>query len=201
MPRGRFTNRPASKLLSEAGSGSNLLGAREDDLRAKPRCAVLQFELGGVQIGDRLDQTEPEAAARAGAARVEEALVQMSLRGLAECRPGSFPRGLQRRVGLAQAILHRPEVLLLDEPDAGLDPMEARQIRAALEVLNAGGMTIVLCTLSLGEVTRACSLMGVLAHGALVFYGLGEARGASWRDPAALQRLYGALAPSRGAVA
>lgn len=126
-------------------------------------------------------------------ARVEEVLDLLSLRGLAEYRPAGLPLGLKRRVGLAQAILHRPEVLLLDEPEAGLDPMEARQVRAAVEMLNADGMTVLLCTRVLGEMTRACSLMGVLAHGALVFYGLGDARGVSWRDPAALERLYGAL--------
>lgn len=126
-------------------------------------------------------------------ARVEEVLDLLSLRGLAEHRPAGLPLGLKRRVGLAQAILHRPEVLLLDEPEAGLDPMEARQVRAAVEMLNADGMTVLLCTIVLGEMNRACSLMGVLAHGAMVFYGLGEARGVSWRDPAALERLYGAL--------
>ncbi|SOC21771.1 ABC transporter ATP-binding protein [Rhodobacter maris] len=130
-------------------------------------------------------------------ARVEEVLELLSLRDLAEHRPGGLPLGLKRRVGLAQAILHRPEVLLLDEPDAGLDPMEARHIRAAVEMLNAGGMTVLLCTRALGEMTRACTLMGVLAHGALVFYGLGEARGVRWRDPAALERLYVAMAPSK----
>lgn len=130
-------------------------------------------------------------------ARVEEVLELLSLRGLAEDRPRGLPLGLKRRVGLAQAILHRPEVLLLDEPEAGLDPIEARQIRAAVEMLNADGMTVLLCTRALGEMTRACSLLGVLAHGSLVFYGLGEARGVCWRDPAALELLYGAMAPSK----
>lgn len=128
-------------------------------------------------------------------ARVEEVLDFLDIRALADRRVGSFSKGMRQRVGLAQAIVHRPEVLFLDEPASGLDPMGVRMLREALGRLNAQGMTIFLNTHALGEVARSCSSIGILAHGRLVFHDRAEAIGSRWGDAAALEDLYLGLVP------
>ncbi|SOC20181.1 ABC-2 type transport system ATP-binding protein [Rhodobacter sp. JA431] len=133
--------------------------------------------------------------------RVEEVMDFFNLRGFADQRLRSFNKGLRQRIGIAQAILHRPDVLFLDDPEAELDAIEARALHHSVERLQAKGMTIFISARVPGVVTKACDLMGILAYGSLVFYGLGEARGVRWGDTAALYRLYDALAPTREVAA
>ncbi|SOC21418.1 ABC-2 type transport system ATP-binding protein [Rhodobacter sp. JA431] len=128
-------------------------------------------------------------------ARVEEVMEFLDIRALADRRVGSFSKGMRQRVGLAQAVVHRPEVLFLDEPASGLDPMGVRMLREAIAALNAQGMTIFMNTHALGEVARSCTSIGVLAHGRLVFHDRAEALGARWGDAVALEELYLGLVP------
>ncbi|WP_284165671.1 ABC transporter ATP-binding protein [Frigidibacter sp. SD6-1] len=101
---------------------------------------------------------------------VRETLDFLDIAPLADRRVGTFSKGMRQRVGLAQAILHQPEVLFLDEPTSGLDPMGVRQLREIIEKLHARGMTIFMNTHLLSEVARSCTSIGVLAHGKLVFH-------------------------------
>ena len=76
---------------------------------------------------------------------------------------------MRQRIGIAQAILHRPRVLFLDEPTSGLDPMGVRQLRETIKRLNADlGMTIFMNTHLLSEVTKTCTSIGILRNGRLV---------------------------------
>lgn len=85
-------------------------------------------------------------------------------------RVGTFSKGMRQRVGIAQAILHSPEVLFLDEPTSVLDPEGVRQLRDVIVRLNQDlGMTIFMNTHLLSEVTRTCSHIGILLQGELAY--------------------------------
>ena len=120
---------------------------------------------------------------------VGAALAFLDIEDLADQRVGQFSKGMRQRVGLAQAILHGPEVLFLDEPTSGLDPMGVRHLRHVLDKIQARGMTIFMNTHILSEVGRSCSSLGVLAQGRLIFHDRMEAISAQY-DEAALEALY-----------
>lgn len=103
-------------------------------------------------------------------AAIDEALGFLECRDLADRRVGTFSKGMRQRIGIAQAILHRPRVLFLDEPTSGLDPMGVRQLRDTIKRLNSElGMTIFMNTHLLSEVSRVCTTIGVLAEGELIY--------------------------------
>ncbi len=79
-------------------------------------------------------------------------------------------KGMLQRIGLAQAILHKPKVLFLDEPTSGLDPLGVKQLREIILRLNKEeGTTIFMNTHLLSEVTKICKTIGVLNHGKLIY--------------------------------
>ena len=127
--------------------------------------------------------------------RVEEVMAFLDIANLAERRVGTFSKGMRQRVGLAQAIVHRPSVLFLDEPTSGLDPMGVRMLREVIELLNENGMTIFMNTHLLSEVARGCTSIGVLSHGRLVFHDRIEAVSARYGDETALEELYLSVVP------
>ncbi len=101
---------------------------------------------------------------------IDETLGILDCRELADRRLGTFSKGMRQRIGIAQAILHRPRVLFLDEPTSGLDPMGVRQLRETIVRLNAElGITIFMNTHLLSEVARVCTTIGVLAEGVLIY--------------------------------
>lgn len=101
---------------------------------------------------------------------VDEALAFLDCRELADRRVGTFSKGMRQRIGIAQAILHKPKVLFLDEPTSGLDPMGVRQLRDTIVLMNSQlGITIFMNTHLLSEVSRVCTTIGVLADGAMIY--------------------------------
>ncbi|MFZ5752351.1 MAG: ABC transporter ATP-binding protein [Pseudomonadota bacterium] len=124
----------------------------------------------------------------------------LDIAALADRRVGTFSKGMRQRVGLAQAILHDPQVLFLDEPTSGLDPMGVRQLRGIIEKLHARGMTIFMNTHLLSEVARSCTSIGVLAHGKLVFHDTMQAVADKY-DERSLEDLYVGVAERRPEVA
>ena len=80
---------------------------------------------------------------------------------------GELSKGYKQRVGLAQAILHKPEVLILDEPTEGLDPNQRVEIRQLIRTLGKK-RTVILCTHVLQEVSQTCSRVVILNNGSLV---------------------------------
>src|SRR5216117_2704712 len=80
---------------------------------------------------------------------------------------GKLSKGYRQRVGLAQAIIHDPEVLILDEPTAGLDPKQINETRDLIKSL-AGNHTIVLSTHILPEVSQTCQRVVIINKGKVV---------------------------------
>lgn len=104
-----------------------------------------------------------------GAARrrkLEEALERCGLEEKRQSWIGSLSKGYRQRVGLAQAIVHDPEVLMLDEPTAGLDPRQIIEVRNLIKGL-AGNHTVVLSTHILPEVSAICQRVIIINRGRL----------------------------------
>src|SRR5574341_2244653 len=78
------------------------------------------------------------------ATRIEETLALVGLREAASRAAGSFSSGMKQRLGLAMALLHRPELLILDEPTNGMDPAGMREMRTLLRELAGRGVTVML---------------------------------------------------------
>ncbi len=96
---------------------------------------------------------------------------------------GSLSKGYQQRVGIAQAIIHEPEVIILDEPTVGLDPNQIREIRSLIRSLGSDH-SVILSTHILPEVEAICDRVQILHRGEVVFSdsigGLRQFRGGHW---------------------
>ncbi len=99
--------------------------------------------------------------------QIASAMGRTSVADVADRFCGTLSKGYRQRVGLAQAILHNPDVLVLDEPTAGLDPKQQKQTRQLIEEL-AGDHTIILSTHILSEVEATCQKVAVIAGGKLL---------------------------------
>ena len=102
---------------------------------------------------------------------------------------GAMSKGQRQRIGLAQAILHRPKVLFLDEPTSGLDPMGIKTLRDLIVKLNRQfGMTIFMNTHLISEVSKTCTSIAVLNQGQLVYHDTIDAVMKRFGDDKALGR-------------
>ncbi len=97
-----------------------------------------------------------------------ELLVQVGLQEASRRRLGACSRGMLQRVGLAQALLGDPALLLLDEPALALDPAGQKFMREQIQALHAAGKTVILSSHQLDEVTRVCTHVAVLSQGRLI---------------------------------
>jgi ABC-2 type transport system ATP-binding protein len=102
-----------------------------------------------------------DAAPRA----VEKAAGRVGLLDRLDSKSGELSRGLRQRLGIGQAIVHEPHVLLLDEPAAGLDPQARRDLSSLLLTLRDGGMTLVVSSHILAELEDYCSEMIIIENG------------------------------------
>jgi ABC-2 type transport system ATP-binding protein len=106
------------------------------------------------------------------AGRVDELLGLFELSDRAADRVSEYSKGMKQRLALARAMLHRPELLFLDEPTAGLDPVSTRHVHTMIRDLSRnGGHTVFLCTHNLEEAQRLCDRVAVLEHGRLMALG------------------------------
>ena len=120
-----------------------------------------------------------------------ETLEYLGCSDLGKRRVGTFSTGMRQRIGIAQAIVHRPQVLFLDEPTSGLDPMGVRQLRETVLQLNRDlGMTVFMNTHQLSEVSKVCTTIGVLNHGELIYKDSIEATMRRFPDEASLEDIY-----------
>ena len=102
-------------------------------------------------------------------ARVETLLEMVGLKSVAKRKVGGFSRGMRQRLGLAQALVNDPKVLILDEPASALDPIGRHEVLALIQQLRArDGMTIFMSTHILADVERTCDTVAIIDHGKLL---------------------------------
>jgi len=102
------------------------------------------------------------------AARTRELLHLVGLEKAAARRIGGYSKGMLQRIGLAQALVQEPRLLVLDEPTAGVDPAGSREIRDLILQFKARGITVLLCSHLLSQVQEICDRIGILHQGRLV---------------------------------
>jgi ABC-2 type transport system ATP-binding protein len=97
--------------------------------------------------------------------RIETLLDMVGLKAVANRQVGSFSKGMARRIGLAQALINDPDLLILDEPTTGLDPIGTRQIKDLIISLAKRGKTILLCSHLLADVEDVCDRIAIMYGG------------------------------------
>ena len=102
--------------------------------------------------------------------RISEVLKMMNLLGSDNKRVSEFSYGMKQRLGIAQAIIHDPDILFLDEPNNGLDPVGIIQMNETIKNLNNMGKTIFISTHILDNVRELCTHIAVLNSGKLILY-------------------------------
>lgn len=108
--------------------------------------------LSGLTSADVADRTGP-------------LLERVGLSQAADRPAKEFSKGMLQRLGLAQAVLHKPRLLLLDEPVSGLDPLAVHDVRQLLRSLNEEGVTMLLASHSISDVERLCHRVGIVVKG------------------------------------
>lgn len=97
--------------------------------------------------------------------RIDTLLEMVGLSGMGNRQIGTFSKGMARRIGLAQALINDPDILILDEPTSGMDPMGTRQMKDLFVELVKRGKTILLCSHLLADVEDVCDRIGILYGG------------------------------------
>lgn len=131
--------------------------------------------------------------ARGIAARVDACLDMVGLSDVADRRLGGYSGGMRQRVGIAQALLNDPKLLIVDEPTVGLDPEERVRFRHLLAEL-AGERLVILSTHIVSDIEASAGMVAVMAHGQLHFHGtpealMAEAEGHVWQATIAADQL------------
>src|SRR5688500_4975229 len=108
---------------------------------------------------------------RAQRRRIEEVLELVGLRGRETERVEGYSRGMRQRLHIARGILHDPEVVFLDEPTIGVDPVGARELRSTIASLTEAGKTVLLTTHYMFEADALCDRIAVIANGEIVAQG------------------------------
>jgi ABC-2 type transport system ATP-binding protein len=100
--------------------------------------------------------------------RIDELLDLVGLTNARHRRLGTYSKGMLQRIGLAQALIHEPKLLVLDEPTAGVDPAGSHQIRNLIVDLKQRGITVLLSSHLLAQAQEICDRVGILSNGRLV---------------------------------
>jgi ABC-2 type transport system ATP-binding protein len=100
--------------------------------------------------------------------RVSELLALVDLENARDRRVGGYSKGMLQRIGLAQALVQEPRLVILDEPTAGVDPVGSRQIRDLILKLRERGITVFLCSHLLEQVQEVCDHVGIIFRGKMI---------------------------------
>jgi ABC-2 type transport system ATP-binding protein len=101
-------------------------------------------------------------------AAVDLILDKVGMTAAAHKRIGEYSKGMLQRISIAQALVHNPELLIMDEPITGLDPLAVREMRELVGWLKAQGRTVFFSSHDISEVEKVCDRIGILAAGELV---------------------------------
>jgi ABC-2 type transport system ATP-binding protein len=152
--------------------------ADDDGVRRKIGVALQEIGLDPVQTGRELLELQCGLYGMRGAetkTRTEELLTLVGLEDAADRYTKTYSGGMKRRLDLASALVHNPEVLFLDEPTTGLDPASRATVWEEVKRINGRGTTIFLTTQYLEEADELCDRLAIIDHGVIVAEGTPEA--------------------------
>ncbi len=180
-------------LFADSGE-IRVLGFEPGDIRAKRRIGFVpeNFAFYKYLTGPSLLRMHMALAGRRedGGAHISELLAKVKLSGYEKLKIGKYSRGMVQRLGIAQALLADPDLLVLDEPTSGLDPAGRREVLQLLAALKAAGKTVFLSSHILPEVEQICDRVVIIDRGRLVRAGrLSEMLESGGRVEIAVDRL------------
>jgi ABC-2 type transport system ATP-binding protein len=151
----------------------------EDSSAVRRRIGVALQEIGldPAQTGRELLELQGGLygiTGRRGRERARELLELVGLTEAAERRTKTYSGGMKRRLDLASALVHAPDVLFLDEPTTGLDPASRRTVWDEVRRINAGGATVFLTTQYLEEADKLCDRLAIIDEGRIIAEGTPE---------------------------
>ena len=159
-------------LLRPTGGSATVAGydvvSRPDDVRRAIGVALQEAALDPLMTGRelmRLQATLHRIPRDDGRRRADALLGRVGLEDAADRRVGTYSGGMRRRLDLAMALIHEPQVLFLDEPTTGLDPTSRLSIWDEVRKLNDEGTTVFLTTQYLEEADRLADRVGIIDHG------------------------------------
>jgi ABC-2 type transport system ATP-binding protein len=174
---GKTTTLSIAVGLVEPDAGEAVLIAPDGSEIGRPGVARVRARIGVCPQGDALYEnltarenlvffaTVQGVAKPERRPRADELLGLVGLSERADHKVGGYSGGMRRRLNLAAALVHRPEVVLLDEPTAGVDPHSRSAIYQIVDALRAGGTTVVYTTHSMDEAQRLCDRVAIMDHG------------------------------------
>src|SRR5436190_19045539 len=159
-------------LVFPTAGTARILGMALDDPRMKAQIGFLPEQpyfydyLTGRELLKYYGQLSGVDSAQLGS-RVDKALERVGLKDAANVQLRKFSKGMLQRAGIAQAILHDPKVVFLDEPMSGLDPMGRREVRNLIEELKSEGKTVFFSTHILADAEALCDRVAIIHLGEL----------------------------------
>jgi ABC-2 type transport system ATP-binding protein len=157
-------------LLQPTAGRIAVLGKRPKDVAIKRMIGYLPEEsylyrfLSGretLEYYGRLFKLERRACRE----RIDMLLDMVGLEAVQDRPVGEYSKGMQRRIGLAQSLINDPQLLILDEPTSGMDPVGAKQIKDLIATLAARGKTVLLCSHLLSDVEDLCDRVAIMYGG------------------------------------
>jgi ABC-2 type transport system ATP-binding protein len=161
-------------LVRPSSGSAEICGLRAGSREARRSLGYLAelFRFPGWASGDEvLELHQRLAGSQGGAAERTELLELVGLADARDRRVEEMSKAMQQRLGIAQALVGSPPLLLLDEPTSALDPVGRRTVRGLLEELRGRGISVLLNSHLLSEVELVCDRVAILLHGKLVTEG------------------------------
>jgi ABC-2 type transport system ATP-binding protein len=187
-------------LVRPSGGEAEVAGARAGTRAARASLGYLAelFRFPGWYTADEvLELHQRLSGSRGGAAERRRLLELVALADAADRRVDGMSKGMQQRLGVGQALVGEPRVLLLDEPTSALDPVGRRTVRLLLEELRGRGVSVLLNSHLLSEIELVCDRVAILLGGELVAAGtpaeLSRPRGVELETDEGVRRIDGAV--------
>ena len=186
-------------LVRPTEGRAEVAGARAGSRAARAALGYLAelFRFPGWYTADEVLELHQRLAASTGGAAERRRLLELvALTDATDRRVDGMSKGMQQRLGVAQALVGNPRILLLDEPTSALDPVGRRTVRVLLERLRSEGVSVLLNSHLLSEIELVCDRVAILRAGEVVAAGtpqeLSRPRGVELETDAGLQTVAGA---------